>query len=375
MKKQVFLALFMGIFAMASAQIQTVQFNARQLQFDNGKTLPSEKSFLVTTEVTPSIEFVKMQISGQSFDKYKILFESVWSRKEEDKSTVATLYNNYKLKSNRGYYFRFLYFRKIKEVEREQIDEMLTTSMLSYLKSNVQTKGNKYIFLRSPRDIYTSLNSMISEGMVNYEVSQGGESPKLSGLVESLLENLAKEKVNQDSAGMNFTNRFEILLQQVENEVSIISNYYQYVLKDELTIPDYQTEKLMNTLALNVGYAGIYESGDLSNLEYYSGPFAGVSFPLGNRVYTSDFLSNTSISAGVFLKNFETLGKNKVSGPVIGLPIYVSAGYRFLRFIRLQAGATILEETDHITDSKSVYLQPFVGISIEFRMWLGIDSK
>ena len=375
MKKALFSAIFMGIFAIATAQIQTVQFNARQLQFDNGKVLPAEKSFLVTTDVTPSVEFVKMQISNQSFDKNKILFESVWSRKEEDKGTVATLFNNYKLKSNRGYYFRFLYFRKIQEVEREQIDEMLATSMQSYLKSNIQTKGNKYIFLSSPRDIYNSLNRMISEGMVNYEVSQGGDSPKLSGLIESILENLAKEKVNQDSTGMNFTNRFEILLQQVENEVSIISNYYQYVLKDELTIPDYQTEKLMNTLALNIGYAGIYESGDLSNLEYYSGPYAGVSFPLGNRVYTSDFLSNTSISAGVFLKNFETLEKNKVSGPVIGLPIYVSAGYRFLRFIRLQAGVTVLEETDHNTDSKSVYLKPFVGISIEFRMWLGIDSK
>ena len=126
---------------------------------------------------------------------------------------------------------------------------------------------------------------------------------------------------------------------------------------------------------LNFGYAGIYESGGVSDLKYYSGPFAGVSFPLGNRVYNSNFLSNTSISAGVFLKNFETSELNKVSGPVVGLPIYVSAGYRMLRFIRLQAGVTILEETDHITDSKSVYLKPFVGISIEFRMWLGLDSK
>ena len=375
MKKSLLSALFLGIFAIATAQIQTIQFNARQLQFDNGKALPAEKSFLVSIEVTPSIEFVKMQVSNQSFDRNKILFESVWSRKEDDKGIVATLFNNYKLKSGREYNFRFLYFRKIQETERQEINEMLTTSMQSYLKSNIQTKGKKYVFLRSPRDIYNSLNSVISEGMVNYEVVQGGDTPKLSGIIENILENLAKEKVNQDSSGMNFTNRFEILLQQMENEVSNIANYYQYVLKDEIRIPDYPTEKLMNTLALNFGYAGIYESGGVSDLKYYSGPFAGVSFPLGNRVYNSNFLSNTSISAGVFLKNFETSELNKVSGPVVGLPIYVSAGYRMLRFIRLQAGVTILEETDHITDSKSVYLKPFVGISIEFRMWLGLDSK
>ncbi len=147
------------------------------------------------------------------------------------------------------------------------------------------------------------------------------------------------------------------------------------MLKDEITTLDYPTENLMNTLAINAGYAGIYESGGVSDFKYYSGPFAGISFPLGNRVYNSNFLSNTSISAGVFLKNFETPELNKVSGPVIGLPIYASLGYRVLKFIRLQAGATLLEETDQITDSKSVYLKPFVGISIEFQMWIGLGSK
>jgi hypothetical protein len=190
-----------------------------------------------------------------------------------------------------------------------------------------------------------------------------------------MLENLAKEKVSLDTTGINYINRFETLLQQLNNEVLIIANYYQYVLKDEITILDYPTENLINTLAINAGYAGIYKSGGVSDLEYYSGPLVGISFPLGNRVYASDFLSNTSISAGVFLKNFETLELNKVSGPVLGLPIYISAGYRVLKFIRLQAGATILEETDHITDSKSVYLKPFVGISLEFQMWIGLDSK
>lgn len=375
MKKPILLVLFIGLCAIASAQIQTIQFNAGQLQFDNGKTLPAEKSFLVSTEVTRSVEFVKMQISNLGFDRNKILFESVWSRKEEDKGTVAILSNNYKLKSGREYNFRFLYYRKIQQAEREQMCTMLSTSMQSYLQSNIQTKGNKYVFLKSPRDIYISLNDILIEGMVNYEISQGGTSPKISGIIENLLENLAKEKVSRDTTGINFINRFETLLQQLNNEVSIISNYYQYVLKDEITVLDYPTENLMNTLAINAGYAGIYNSGGLSELEYFSGPFAGISFPLGNRVYSGGFLSNTSISAGVFLKNFETPELNKISGPIIGLPMYVSLGYRVLKFIRLQAGATVLEETDHITDSKSVYLKPFVGISLEFQLWIGLDSK
>lgn len=375
MKKSILFFLFIGFCAIATAQIQTIQFNPSQLQFDNGKTLPAEKSFLVSTEVSPTIEFIKMQISNLDFDRKKNLFESAWSRNDEDKGNVAILSNNYKLKSGREYNFRFLYFRKIQESERQEINIMLSTSMQSYLKSNIQLRDDRYIFLKSPRDIYTSLNGILQEGMVNYEIFQGGNAPKISGIIENMLENLAKERVILDTTSMNSINRFETLLQQLNNEILIIANYYQYVLKDEITILDYPTENLMNTLAINVGYAGIYESGGVSDLGYYSGPFAGISFPLGNRVYNSNFLSNTSISAGVFLKNFETSGLNKVSGPVVGLPIYVSAGYRILKFIRLQAGATILEETDYITDSKSVYLKPFVGISLEFQMWIGLDSK
>ncbi len=375
MKKSLILVFFIGLCIIANAQIQTIQFNASQLQFDNGKSLPAEKSFLVSTEASPSVEFIKMQISSLDFDRNKILFESVWSRNDEDKGNVAILSNNYKLKSGREYNFRFLYYRELQETERQEINTMLATSMQSYLKSNIQLKDDRYIFLRSPRDIYSSLNGILSEGMVNYEISQGGASPKISGIIENMLENLAKEKVNLDTTVINSINRFETLLQQLNNEVSIIANYYQYVLKDEITTLDYPTENLMNTLAINAGYAGIYESGGVSDFKYYSGPFAGISFPLGNRVYNSNFLSNTSISAGVFLKNFETPELNKVSGPVIGLPIYASLGYRVLKFIRLQAGATLLEETDQITDSKSVYLKPFVGISIEFQMWIGLGSK
>ena len=375
MKKPIFLALFIGFYAMVTAQIQTVQLNARQLQFDNGKALPAEKSFLVSTELTTSIEFVKMQVSNHSFDRNKILFESVWSRNDEDEGIVAILSNNYKLKSGREYNFRFLYFRQLQEAERQEINTMLITSMQAYIRSNVQLKNDKYVFLQSPRDIYTSLNTILTEGMVNYEIAQGGKSPKISGIVENILENLAKEKVTMDSVGTNSSYRYEALFQQLENEVTIIANYYQYVLKDEITIIDYPTERLMNTLAINAGYAGIFESGGVSDLQYYTGPYVGISFPLGNRVYVTNFLSNTSISAGVFLKNFETPEFDKVSGPVVGLPIYLSLGYRVLKFVRVQAGATLLEETDHITDNKSVYVKPFVGISIELQMWIGLDSK
>lgn len=375
MKKILFAALLVSLNAVATAQIQTVQFNPKQLQFDNGKSLPAEKSFLISTDITGSVKLVKMQLSNKSFDRGKVQFESTWSRRDDDKGTVAILSNNYKLKSGNEYNFRFLYFRRIEDSERGNIASMLEKSMQAFLKSNIQFKENRYNFISSPKDLYLSLNSILKDGMVNYDVIQGGSTPKISGIVENMLVNLAKEKVQSDSVDMNHINRFETLLEQMSNEISIIVNYYEYVLKDELTILDYPTEKTMNTLSLNLGYAGIYKSGDVSNLSYYSGPYLGVSFPLGNRIYNSNFISNTSISAGVFLKNFDTPALDKVSGPLAGLPLYVGAGYRVFKFLRLQAGATLLEETDHITKDKSVYVKPFVGISIEFQMWLGLNSK
>jgi hypothetical protein len=82
-----------------------------------------------------------------------------------------------------------------------------------------------------------------------------------------------------------------------------------------------------------------------------------------------------SISTGFFLSNkMENQLGEKISGPVLDRPIYVGLGYNFFRFIRLNAGGTFIT-TEQLSGQSAKSFQPFVGISAEFNLWLGIGNK
>ncbi len=376
MKKIFLLLAALAISTFTFAQMQTLLLNSKYLQFDNGRELPAEQAFIINTDVLGTVDLVKMELSNSPLKQNKLLNESTWVRKENDKTTVAILPNYFKLKSGNTYNFRFLYFRKMKETERQQITKMLGTTVQAFLRTNIEFKGNKYLFKNSPKDIYASMNSLLSETMVNYETRRGSTAPKWSGIIENMLYTMAKSKVTTDTSGKEMMdNAFVVLLKQVNNETAMLANTYEYTVQDVVSIMDYPTEKTMNTLSLNIGYAGIYNSGDFTNLDYYSGPYLGISFPLGNRAFNSNFWSKASLSAGIFLTDFETSNSIKISGPIVKKPLYFGAGYKVFKFLRLQAGATVLEETNLLSGGKSVYMKPFVGLSMEFQLWLGVNKK
>ncbi len=357
------------------AQMQTIKLNSQKLQFDDGRALPAEKSFIVNGDAGALVGMMKMQVSTKDFAKDKIVYETTWQRKIDDKTSVAVLPNLYKLKSGNEYFFRFLYYRKIMEVEKAQIKLMLKTTAKTLLESNIQAKDRSYKLLASPEDLYYSLNAVIEEGMVNYETKSGFAKPHFSGVIKDRLRTLSRIKISSDTANASTDNMFTSLLDQVNNEVDMIANNYQYVLNDVVTIPDYPVERKQNSLALNVGYAGVYNSGEFNNIDYFSGPYAGLSFPLGNRVFAGRFWNNSSISAGIFLKNFETTNNVEVSGPIVKKPLYVAYGYKVFNYLKLHAGAAVLEDTKFNNNTTSVYLKPFIGLSLEVNLWLGFDKK
>ncbi|MDP3443282.1 MAG: hypothetical protein Q8T08_10545, partial [Ignavibacteria bacterium] len=300
MKKSILLTFLIPFGTFLFAQMQTVQFNSKYLHFDNGKSLPAEQAFIINTEIQNSVHMVKMQLSNQLFNKNKILFESEWSRKEDDKSLIAIIPNSYKLKSTSDYNIRFLYYRTIQDTERQQIGTMLETSIHAFLKSNILEQDGRYIFSSNPGDIFKSLNTILTESMLNYEVRSGSTIPGYSSIIENMLFNLAKTKIITDSTGFMAEDHFEAMFVQLNNETKIIANNYKYVLRDVVSVLDYPTEKTLNTLSLNLGYAGIFNNTNISDLDYYAVPYLGVSFPLGNRAINNNFMSNASLSAGVF---------------------------------------------------------------------------
>lgn len=375
MKKLLTATAFLFYNLSAIGQSQTVQFNANKLLFDNGAALPHEKSFLVTTDATPGVALIKMQVSNIDFKRDRILSESIWSRNEGNTESTAVLPNSYKLRGGQDYNFRFLYYRKIAESERSQIVSMLQTTAATLLRSNIQLKDGRYRFSTSPSELFKLLNESLKDGMVNYEAKNGIVIPNFSGIVENALRTMAHAKATDNPQNNNAGDMLAVLIKQVDNEIEMITNSYYYVLDNSVVVSNYPVEKTQNTLALDIGYAGIYNSGEFNNLDYFSGPYAGISLPLGNSVFSGRFWSNASLSLGVFLQDFKVSDSIKVSGPVVDRPLYAALGYNVFRYLKIHAGAAVLEERNSFSGTKSVYVKPFVGLSLAINLWLGFNKK
>ncbi len=363
----ILITVFMGFKNITYAQMQTILLDPLFMHFENGRALPAETSFIVYAPVKEHVAMVKMQISNREFER-SIFYENIWIRKNGETMQNAILPSYQALRSGSNYNIRFLYYNRIKETERMQLREMLEVTTQTYLQTNIQRRGRRYNFQNSPTQIYNSLNTILSEGMVNYEIRPGTAEPKFSGIVESMLRTLVRYRTTNDEASES---AFEPLLMQISNEINMLSNSYEYVIEDIVTIMNYPTESKISSLSVSAGYGGVYRSGNFSDMNYYSSPFLGINLPLGNRVFTGNFWGNTSISAGVFLTKFENTSTRIVSGPLIDLPIYTSLNYKIYRFLNLQAGATLMEEQNLINNNKSLFVRPFVGLSIEFNIWLG----
>ena len=68
---------------------------------------------------------------------------------------------------------------------------------------------------------------------------------------------------------------------------------------------------------------------------------------------------------------------NIVTGPIFGRPYNVGLGYRAFQFIRINAGAAFLEtkKDGFNIDLKEIRVQPFIGVSAEVNLWMGLGNK
>lgn len=356
----------------AAAQLRVVELNKLYHQFNNGADLPAERNFMVNTPIGPLVTMVAMQVNNGNFRRGSYLYESVWE-KGAQQATVAQLISHYKLRQNASYSFRFLYYRDISAAERAQMEALLTQTCYASLHSSISEQRSGYKLQSSPHEIYRLLNYTLQEGLTHYrQREQFRGRNEFSELVQLQIKSTVKQKVD---AGLDGVTNIENLKQQIAAEVRMIVNTYDYIITEQFEVLDYATEKLNSALALNIGYGGIYRNGDINNLNYFDAPYAGVSFSFGNRIFSSNFWNNTSLSAGVFLKNFNPSATTEASGPVVNLPLYAAFGYRVFNYFKINAGAAVMEERSQLNGSKRIEVQPFVGLSLEMYLWMGFNKR
>lgn len=356
--------------------------------FNENQPLPAEQYFVVKGAINPAVNMIRLDILRNSHSR-DTLYSNLWRRAWGNSDADFVLPVHYKLRGNDRYTFVFSLYRSLSESEKVHFQEAVAKNLQAYIQGTMEVSNNKFTLQSPAKRMLSDMNQVVDRAFTYYSNGFLGRFPGFSDVVKNKLQQISdarlrKAKYNVESDKEAYTpdvrRRYaeqlqSELLQICMSEVNPYISGDLSVLQDVRAMTNYPTEKTRTVLAVNAGYGAVYLSGDWGDLSYDTQPYVGLSFPLGNHKFNR-FMGNTSISTGVFLRNFHDENNHKITGPVIGLPFYLGVGYRAFHFIRLNAGLVATSrEKSNIQDVKfdDVKLKPFVGISAELNLWLGTE--
>lgn len=381
MKTIATLLLTIGFLAplMLLGQYESVMFDYELAYFNNGQALPAESYLMLSGEMNAQVKRVEVEIfRGKSDLEKRPLYVSVWKRTAQHDGAAFRLPLNYLLKGSSQYSFRFSYFEPILPEEQQALAETLNGMLDTYLANVITHNGKEVRVQPGAKKIQSILNTIVMDGLFFYRSTNETAFPGFSDLSKELIQQLDGAKVGS----ADYASKLADLQQLVKEELAQSLNQDWLVRTDVREVRDYPTDKIMNTLAINAGYGGVYLEGDESNFSYGTSPYVGISLPLANSALAAGFWQNTSLSVGVFTNNF-VQDDIEFSGPIFGRPYYVGLGYNIFRFVRINAGVTALEKRDSSSagsgtislDVDAISLRPFVGISAEINLWAGLNQR
>lgn len=366
------------LFSLSSfAQKPIINLNLKAKNFNNGSDLPAEKNFDISINTNNNVDYINIKIYKKlTKDEF---YNTTWQRSAGEVRTLAILPVNIKLRSATSYAFRILSYKSLKQSDKLKIASQISLSSKNFIESSIVRTEKGYDYKMSEERLNENLDDILASGLSNLEVPYGNKTNHYSDILKVMIKNLEDTKFKNmmvDSSDLGYKKALEAINNQVDNELIHIMNSYAYVLTDVTEIDTYSTERTMNFLSVNAGYGGVYQSGNYNNVNYFDGLFAGVSFPLANYALNNSFMSKTSFSAGVFLNDFKIDNNSYLTGPVVGRPLYAALGYRFLNFVKISAGTTIVHEKNTLLNTTgNVEFKPFVGLGIEFDLWLGLKKR
>ncbi|HRI28826.1 MAG TPA: hypothetical protein PK239_15535 [Chitinophagales bacterium] len=377
----------------AQAQYEMVVFEYEKNYFNQGNPLPAESFIMLSGQVDQGIDMVKVELyKGGSSKRKKALYENTWKRSYSNIGEKFDLPLNYKLHGGEQYDVVMKNYRSANETEKMNLRQIINSTLDAYVDGIISVERRKLNIAKPAGAIIKDLNGIVQQGTAFYENKINFEFPGFSDIIKIKIEQLNKTKLRRGNivfaSGDKKMKRTETkrlmsekliteLKTALHTEIEQYINTNLLVLHDWTEVNNYPTEKTRNILSINAGYGGVYFDGDVNNLSYDSAPYVGLSFPFGKSAFSSQFWSKTSFSLGAFVTNFEDEDGNVVTGPIFGRPYYVALGYKVFKFIRINAGATFLEKqrTEFGFNVNDVRIRPFVGVSAELNLWLGLGDK
>jgi hypothetical protein len=390
MKKIILLFTLCFSITSIQAQYKPVVFDYNKSLFDEGNPLPAETFFMLQGEVPADVNLVSASLLSKDGDQ--LLYKGVWKRAAGDNGNTFQIPVSHRLRSNDEYSFRINYFKEVDQQSGNQFREQLHGYLDAYIDQTVQIEKNRIRLNEPVSRIMDNLDEIVNRSSAYYDNKSNINFAGFSDLVKKSLQNIRntplsegkfnlfkrKDDSNRDVKIKFAQEQINELKELVKSEVNTLANTDLLTVYDSKYISNYATEKVNKPLTVNVGYGATYLDGDINNLSYDSAPYVGIAFPLGNRAFTSKIISRTTLSAGVFLSNFRNAADQRITGPVIGLPVYAALGYPIFEFVRLNAGATLLQNAAAAPDGfnfQQVSVRPFVGLSADINLWIGLGKN
>lgn len=382
--KQSFLVLLSSLcMNILFAQHATVFYEYQTNSFNQNQALPAEKFMTIQGSTSSKTEMVKIELLN-NIEKKDVVYQSYWKRPFKNTEEAFIVPFNYKFRSNAQVTLAIKYFRFATPEEQEVLNKELLGFLNSYIEQAFSVQGKKISLVQQKKVILKELNNIAAGALSQYEHRNFVEFQGFSSIVESKLseiENLKLKNAKHEftevdkEKGKNMFREKAIKQLQVliQNEIKQYLNDDLLVLDDLIYVYDYPVEKTKNTIALHGGYSGVFlGKTNGTSLDYDHAPMIGVSIPFGNKNLRKQFWHNLTFDFGVMLTNLEDANGERISGPVVQRPLYGGLGYKFFRFIKVQAGYTLLEYQgtgNSFLSTKDIAARPYVGVGIQINFW------
>jgi len=355
-----------------NAQYATVNFDLEKNYFNEGQPLPAEKNLMFTGIIPEGVSRIEIDIfAGKKVD-YTAVWKKAFARENTNNFNLAV---NYKLRPSDQYDFRVRFFQNMSYEQLNDLRDQLINQVAGYLMASVQQSGRNIQLLDREKKLIRRANEIVYSDLVGYRRSDDADFP---GFSEAILQKLTGLDGSKVDTSFQMEQLKEELYEQVEVEVEqFVAGEWTKLLFSRF-IDDYETEKKQRSLSLNVGYGGIYLNGDFDDFTYGDAPFVGLLLPISSSVRAPKFFQNTSLNLGVFLSDFENVDGKNYSGFVIDQPLFAGLNFKLFQFLGLNAGMTLLEETDTAIpddqDNENILFRPYVGLSAKFDIAIGLGK-
>lgn len=375
--KYIFLAiLFIPTFVFG--QIPTFSLDANLDYFDGGTPLPADTRWKLNGQAPAEAEIVRLAIveNGKLFDQPDYVTEH--SIRKGDQG--FELYLDFPLQSGKKYDFEFVFYMGKTDHEINERYTRAKEELDAFIDRSVYSSGARIQLRESTKATFRNLNQILARHYPETIKGKQEFSNRVYRDLKSLNGTHLKEaKFNlepktdspwRDSKYDYLIKRSGELKAVIRAELHQISGSNGLKMIGKRMVKGYPVQKRSFSLPINVGYAGIYNSGAFSNLDYATAPYAGISVPIGGRRVGE----HLALGIGAFLTDATFQNGDVATGPIVGRPIYIALGVKALRIFRFQVGATALQ-TQRTNSTADVSLRPFVGAAIEINLWAGFGQR